>query len=240
MPNYAMVLSDSLYTLYNDFRHGQSRDDRRTEQLLNLLQVPVLTNVSQLTRLKINNKELLSQLLGAGKIDQTLEELSEQTFFKIILNEGKSNYPFVNIAEDVIRNSFAMTFLPGENRKKAHDFIKAQLRNADRIFIYDKYFAQNRLTARSFFSELMPIKNIKVYYTEEHLTPKLISELKEICPDCSFAKDLANTAYRKLHDRYLLIDSDLEVILTSGFDNLFDSRAECTLLFRKLRKERVI
>ena len=73
MPNFAMVLSDSLYALYHDFRHGQSRDDHRTEQLLNLLQVPVLTNVSQLTRLKINNKELLSQLLGAGKSAQTLK-----------------------------------------------------------------------------------------------------------------------------------------------------------------------
>ena len=47
MPNYAMVLSDSLYTLYTIFVTAKA-DDRRTEQLLNLLQVPVLTNVATL------------------------------------------------------------------------------------------------------------------------------------------------------------------------------------------------
>lgn len=93
MPNYAMVLSDSLYALYHGFRHGQGSECHQTEQLLNLLQVPVLTNVNQLKRLDIDNKALVSQLTSAGKIGQTLEELSEQTFFKIILSEDKVEAP---------------------------------------------------------------------------------------------------------------------------------------------------
>lgn len=235
MPNYAMVLSDSLYALYHGFRHGQGSECHQTEQLLNLLQVPVLTNVNQLKRLDIDNKALVSQLTSAGKIGQTLEELSEQTFFKIILSEDKNNYPFVSIAEDVVRSSFAMTFMPGQSRQKAHEFIKAQLRNASRIFVYDRYFDQNWSNSRRFFSELMPARSIHVYYPEDHLSQERISELKKVCSSWSFAKDQANQTYRKLHDRYLLIDSDLEIILTSGFDNLFDSRAECTVLFRKLQ-----
>jgi len=237
MPNYAMVLSDSLYALYHGFRHGQETDSQQMERLLNLLQVPVLTNVAQLRRLDIDNAALVARLASSGMIGGTLEELSEQTFFKIILSEDKNNYPFVSIAEDVVRSSFAMTFMPGQSRQKAHEFIKAQLRNASRIFVYDRYFDQNWSNSRRFFSELMPARSIHVYYPEDHLSQERISELKRICSSWSFAKDQTNQTYRKLHDRYLLIDSDLEIILTSGFDNLFDSRAECTVLFRKLQSK---
>jgi hypothetical protein len=43
-----------------------------------------------------------------------------------------------------------------------------------------------------------------------------------------------NPRYRKAHDRYVMIDSKMEVVITSGIDYLFDTNKECTLLVRKI------
>lgn len=40
--------------------------------------------------------------------------------------------------------------------------------------------------------------------------------------------------YRGMHDRYLVIDGEVEIILTSGIDYLFDDEKECTIIVRKL------
>jgi hypothetical protein len=40
--------------------------------------------------------------------------------------------------------------------------------------------------------------------------------------------------YQNAHDRYLLIDGKMEVVITSGVDYLFDTDKECTLLVRKV------
>jgi len=37
-----------------------------------------------------------------------------------------------------------------------------------------------------------------------------------------------------LHDRYLIIDGKIEIILTSGIDYLFSDDKECTMIVRKV------
>lgn len=234
MQNYAMVLSDSLYRELHDFKHGNPVDTGKIENL-NLLQMPVLTSVEQLKRLNIDNSPLRAGLASSGWISQTVEELAVHTFYKIVLNETDERYPFVNIFRDRLRSSFSMTFFPGEDRQKAIEYMRAQLKQADHIFVYDKYLGDNWCNTKKFFRDLVPRKRLRVFYTDGQLSQTHISELRLMCNEWNFAADRLNPDYRHLHDRYLLIDSRLEIILTSGFDNLFDSRAECTVLFRKLR-----
>ncbi|KAF1082707.1 MAG: hypothetical protein GQF41_0474 [Candidatus Rifleibacterium amylolyticum] len=236
MSNYAMVLSDSLYRELHDFKHGNTVDTGKIENLLNLLQMPVLTSVEQLKRLNIDNSPLRAGLASSGWISQTVEELAVHTLYKIVLNETDERYPFVNIFKDRVKSSFSMTFFPGENRQKAIKYIQAQLKQAGHIFVYDKYLDDNWSNTKKFFNDLVPRKKLNVYYTDEQLSRTHISELKGMCNEWYFAADRLNSAYRNLHDRYLLIDSRLEIILTSGFDNLFDLRTECTMVFRQLKK----
>lgn len=234
MSAYALVLSDQMYELYYNFKHGKNTDPRKTERLLNLLQEPVLTNTSQLERLNINDKGLISTLGSNGFINQTLKELSKLTLYKIILSEEKNLYPYVNIAKDSVRTSFTMTFMPTESREKAHSFIKAQLKNANSIFLYDKYFTDNWNDTELFFTKLMPKKSVNVFYVQGQLAQNHIARLKNICKQWTFKIDNKNISYANLHDRYLIIDSELEIVLTSGFSYLFSHDKECTVIFRKI------
>lgn len=234
--DFAMVLSDSLYTIWHNFMHGKNFGAGKTEKLLNLLQVPVLTNVNQLKRVGVNNPPLEAALASSGFTGQSLEELVKKTLFKIILSEKEDTYPYVNIFRDDVRSSFTMSFMPGIERKKGIDYLRAQLESAKSVFIYDKYLSANWQNTKKFFTELVPKRAITVFYSQNQLVGQKISELKQICDKWNFAQDRTNTDYRDLHDRYLLVDSCLEVILTSGFDNLFDHRSECTIVFRKLKK----
>ncbi|MDM8567468.1 hypothetical protein QUF74_17700, partial [Candidatus Halobeggiatoa sp. HSG11] len=58
------------------------------------------------------------------------------------------------------------------------------------------------------------------------------SELKEKYEDWKIQEDTKRT-YDNYHDRYLLIDSQIEIILTSGFDYLFDKNKEFTYVVGK-------
>jgi hypothetical protein len=59
-----------------------------------------------------------------------------------------------------------------------------------------------------------------------------ITLFKNICKDWIIKEDRRNT-YKNYHDRYLLIDNQIEIILTSGFDYLFDENKEFTYIVRK-------
>lgn len=48
------------------------------------------------------------------------------------------------------------------------------------------------------------------------------------------SKQARGALYRHHHDRYLLIDRQMEIVVTSGIDYLFDNDKECTLIFRPL------
>ena len=41
-----------------------------------------------------------------------------------------------------------------------------------------------------------------------------------------------NNNFLNLHDRYLIIDNKIEIILTSGFDYLFDNSKDFTYIVR--------
>lgn len=233
MSNFSIVLSDTLLKEFYSFKHNSSYDSKKIFRLLKLYQPNHITNVSQLQRIGINDKPLLQQLATLSWKNATLEDLVQFTKFKLILTDIENTFPKVNIFSTNIESNFSSTYAKSIMREDVKKHIKLLCENATSIFIYDKYFKSNWGKTKEFF-DLIPRKSITFFYKEEHLEQVHIQELKNKCRNWLFKNDTTHTTYSYLHDRYLIIDNKIEIILTSGFDNLFDTTADFTYIVRDL------
>jgi len=231
---YAVVLSDKLIKEFYAFKSNATYDKRTIESLLQHYKNSYLTNVAQLKRVEIDDAPLMQQLASSNFTTQPLEELCQKTKYKLILHESNSNYPYLNIFDDKIESNYTATHYKKECRAKAREHIKALLQDASHIFVYDRYIQHRWSESKKLFSELMPKKSLSIYYCDGHLASKA-TELKKMCSSWKIVKDVTNTTHRKLHDRYIIIDSTIEIILTSGIDNLFDESSDFTYIVRDKR-----
>jgi len=236
----SLVLSDDLLKEYYAFKHNKGGDSSDIEALLSFYK-PHITNIAQLKRIGITKKPILNRLLASGRTHQThtLLELADITKYKIILDKKRTDYPYVSISKDEIENNFSATYYKNQPRYKAREHIKALLKNAQHIFLYDKYFSNNWNSCNSyknFFIELVPKKKLTIWYSDNHLV-SIESKIKTIHKDWLIKKDSINKNHRDLHDRYIIIDSKIEIILTSGFDYLFDESKDFTYIIRDLENE---
>jgi len=227
---YCIALSDSLCKELHAFKHGQACDERVVEKMLHLYKPPHITNVEQLKRIGVHNMPLVASLAGAGLIGQTVEELAEKTRYRIILDKNRQDFPYVSINKDPLQNNYVLTCLPGQNREKATDYVKALLSDAKTLLICDKYIGENWRMTKRLFSDLLPQRKLSIFYTDDHLR-QVVGEIKHICPQWTVKQD-RNRTYMKRHDRYIRIDGTIEIIFTSGIDYLFDASKECTLVVR--------
>ena len=190
--------------------------------------------MSQLKKISYEDNVLTSALANQGYVSQSLEELAKETFYKIILNTQNSSYPYVNINGDVIEKNFSLTFKPNDPRIKAHEIIKALCLDAKDILIYDKYLEQRWIETNKFF-KLLPMKNLTIIYFQTQLSQNRISELKSMCSQWKTIKDTKTFHLKNSHDRYLIIDNKIQIILSSGFNYLFDTSKDLTLLIRDIK-----
>lgn len=204
---------------------------KTAERMLHYYKPPHITCVNQLNRIGFSDKALEQQLAQAGLKSQSLEELCDKTSYKLILDTQNSEYPFVNIYNDSIQSNFTATYLKRAQRKKAQQHIRSLLNDCETIFMYDSFFKDNWRITKRFFKELLPLKKLSVFCTEGHLEG-LESEIKAIYDGWIIKKDTHNPGFRKLHDRYLVIDSTIEIILTSGFEYLFDESKDFSYVLR--------
>lgn len=66
------------------------------------------------------------------------------------------------------------------NRQKAKEHLKALLKNANNIFMYDKHFTKQWSTTKQFFEELIPKKSLTIFYRDNHFTQEYIRRIKQI------------------------------------------------------------
>ena len=229
--NYTIALSDELLLDFYNFKHNKKYKNSNIQALFNYYKTPHITNIAQLKRIGITDSTLLAQLVKKNLTHQTLLELCDKSIFKIILDSSKSDYPYVNIYGDTLENNYSATFYRGELRTKAQEHIKSLLKDAKNIFIYDKYFENNWNDTQKFFKDIMPKKPLSIFYKEYHLENKK-SQIKKIYSKWTLKKDTLQDKHHQLHDRYLIIDNKIEIILTSGFDYLFDDGKDFTYLVR--------
>ncbi|MFZ2727802.1 MAG: hypothetical protein WAX77_16235 [Methylococcaceae bacterium] len=233
MSQYSLALSDKLLKVYFDFKAGSVSDACLLEKFLSYYHAPFITSVNQLEAINHQDNSLMPQLTAQGYISDTLEQLAQKTIYKIILNTERSDYPYVNILNDKIEKNFSLSFKCSENRNKAHDLIRALCADATSILIYDKYFIKQWSGAKSFFN-LLPDKTLTIFYIKNQLQQTQITELKSINAQWIIKQDTRNKL-KNSHDRYLIIDNRIEIILSSGFDYLFDTSKDLNCLVREVK-----
>lgn len=231
--NYSLVLSDSLYKEFHAFKHGRPHDAMLVEKMLHLYKPPLLTNFSQLKRLGIDDKPLINGLVSAGFINQDLDELSKHTLYKLILSHDCCDFPYVDINGDPIRSNYTLTCELGEKRSKIHAWLKALLAKASWVVLHDPYIIENWSTTKRFFENFFPFKPLTIHCTSS-IPKEKIKEIKGVCEHWKLPRNEAVVRdFRKKHDRYLIIDNQVQVIMTSGIDYLFDEDKECTVIVRR-------
>lgn len=231
--DYTLAMEDDLLKAFHNFKRGLLGETSTAliQNLLRLYRPPHITSVQQLKKVGIDDRILFQQLASQGFVNQTPQALALRTRYKLLLSEQQTQYPAVAVHDDVINSEFVMTLKSGEARAKAHAWLKSLLADATTVTIIDHYLfsppSQNRVV--SFFS-LFPKKALTLFLNQTSQQDK--SAIKALHGGWKI-KQNTNTAYHNVHDRYLLIDNSVEVVITSGIDYLFDTRKECTLLVRQ-------
>ena len=231
MGDYSFVLSDELQKEYCNFKDGEDYDRSLIENLLHYYKPSILTNTSQLKRIGEDvSKKLETALRKSGFTTQPLEDLAQSTVYKIILCTDKDKYPYVNINGDKIENNLTACFFKRESRQKAIEHITALCKKAKTIYVYDKYSFQNNANVE-LLKDVFPTKNLSIVYDSQYID---ISALKEYCEKWTFI----DRTLPEYHDRYLVVDDKLEIILTSGFDYLIKTEKEFTYIVRPTSEKR--
>jgi hypothetical protein len=241
MDSYGLVLSDELQKVYLDFKEGKDFDRNIVQRLLHYFKGNIITNTAQMKRInKILPPAVEQQLRGAGYTNQPLEDLAKKTVYRIILSTNNNTFPYVNINEDVIENNLMGCFMRGVRRDKAISHIQALCEKAKQVCIYDKYLVRRgdeRMNEKNLNSvaALLPHKNLFIAYADSHLFESDVSFLKNKCPKWTFEK---RNNIPDHHDRYLIIDDKIEIILTSGFSYLSETSKEFTYIVRPILDNR--
>lgn len=232
MGNYQIVLEDELLEAYYQFKSGSTENSFRATRLLNFYK-PHLTNVSQLVRINRGDDALKQQLAQAGYISQAIEDLANLTTLKLILSASNSSYPYVNVmGKDELDMNFTGTF-KNTSRTKAMDHIKNLCLQANSILIYDKYISDKPEKILMKIFNLFPVKKFTLFYHDNQLKQETITKWKSVNKLVTIKKDTRGN-YHGFHDRYLVIDDKLEIILSSGFDNLLSNNNDFTYVLRVL------
>jgi hypothetical protein len=252
MENKGIVLSDDLLKEYLNFRSGKEFDVQLIKKIINYLKGGVFFNLKQLKEIGVKTREdfnvlglsglpgLVNQIFNARNKSKSIEELSKESSFKIILSNSKNDYPYVNINNDNIENNLCGFFYPKQSRNKAIEHIRDLCLKAKKIILFDKYFYTNFDNINTLI-ELLPNTDInlicyKGYDHHESRTVNYLSDIQieELNDKRSNIKLNFLDDPKTIHDRYLLIDDTLEIILTSGFEYLGEQTKDFAYIIRKL------
>ncbi|CAK0766440.1 conserved hypothetical protein [Gammaproteobacteria bacterium] len=226
-----VALDDRLLSEFYAFKHGQLHDVATLEKLLHLYKPPHITNVDQLKRIGIEDRGLRQSLAASNLINQSVEELASLTTYKLLLSTTSTTFPHVNIYNDSLGNHYTITCKPGDPRTKAHNQIRALMADAKDILIYDRFMKEQWDSTKKIFT-LVPKKPLTLIFANS-LDQDHKKQVKTICPNWKVKEDRLNT-YVNHHDRYILIDRKMEIILTSGIDYLFDITKESHIIFHTI------
>ena len=230
---YGMVLDHSLFVEYWKFRRGEGYNKPLVNKILTYYHNEFLTNVGQFEHngVQIDNR-LKNDLVKNGWKRQNLQELAALTTYKIILTDGQTSFPYVNINEGRF-NPAMTTFYAGDvERQAALDYLKNLCQGAKKsILLYDGYInVAHGLDA--LLNYILPNSKIQFIFPFDKIDAAHRNALQQTHPRLSF-KDLG--AVQKHHDRYLIIDDSIEVVLTSGFEYLQNQKKEISLVIRPVK-----
>ncbi|MCR8678913.1 MULTISPECIES: hypothetical protein [Campylobacter] len=222
-----MRLSDKLALEYLKFRNQCEFDLRCIEALLRYFKGEFIFTKEQLS--------YASKEIASFDMSRFLPLLDKIPKFRLILCDDNDKFPNVNIFSDRIENNLSATFKKDDPRDKAIEHFKALFKDAKSIFIYDNYLYENHNLAslEKFIEECKIQCNI---YLDRNTYNKIKTN-KNLSPKIKYkiAIDKAHNLNNKnTHDRYIMIDNNIEIILTSGIDYLFDTSKDFTYIIREI------
>lgn len=230
---YGMVLDHSLFVEYQKYVRGEAFDRKLVNKILSYYHNDFLTNVGQYEHNGIViTRNYRSSLASSGLTNQTLAELAKLTTYKIVLTEGRTNFPYVNIDEGRFTPAITTFYKGDEGRIDAKDYLKNLCMGAKKsILLYDGYINVAH-DLDGLLKHILPNSKIQFIFSFNKIDVTHRNELQRTHPNLVF-KDLGEVA--KHHDRYLIIDDTIEVVLTSGFEYLQNQKKEVSLVIRPIK-----
>lgn len=246
---FSLVIGSDIGEELCNFRNNKSCNTRIVEKILHYYKHYPIFTVSELTREYYRDfptilKSVLSNITTPPiDIDNSSEkDIAKHTIYKVVLcnDENKKDiFPYIYIGGDKVENNFTATFLSGKSRQKAKEHLKALLENAKCIFVYDLYLFNNNVWKSfiDFAQQCFPNKQLNIFYPQSIVAGQNIqsqcSQIVQNNSQWSFSPDRTHQNFTNLHDRYLIIDNKIEIILTSGIDNLIDDSKDFTYIVRR-------
>lgn len=238
-----VVVDNDLFLEYHNFQKGENYDKKKIKKLFHFYKKEIVSNIKQYEETGVTlDSNLKAQMANGGLRRQSLEDLAEIfTRYKIILSCTNNNFPYVNIMDDKqqLENNYSASFDMAEPRALAISHLQSICKHAKKIVVYDKYFSSKLVNGSSvsrnaeLMKRILPSKKLDIIYND--ITQEDITAMEQFCSLWKFTKDPQMT---NRHDRYLVIDDKLEVILTSGFDHLNDDSKDLTYIIRSVDKSR--
>lgn len=234
--NFNVALCDSLQSEYCKYKHGEEFDRYRINRILRYSEGAIITNVDQLKRIG-RDDELKSQektLRSAGlKGQNDVAELASRTAYNIVLSDSCNEYPYVNILdpEEPLQPVIGGCFFRNQPREKAVKHITALCSRASNILIYDPHLSSDDGCKRNIqlLASLLPDRKIELVHHPGHLTDEAVRNLCTLRPKLTLRQEQLPTH----HDRYIVIEGKMEIILTSGFYYLASTAKEITYIVRR-------
>ena len=227
---YGMVLDHSLFVEYCKYQRNEAHNRALVNKIMTFYHNGFLTNVGQYAHNGIQiGRNTKSSLVNNGLTTQSLEELAPLTTYKIILTENQTKFPYVNINERRFNPAITTFYKGDEERAASADYLKNLCKGAMKsILIYDKYIKSAGNLA-DLLRYIIPNKKIQLIVPFDKVDNNCRKAIKETHDKLSFV-DLG--AVPQHHDRYLIVDESIEVVLTSGFEYLQNQRKEISLVIR--------
>ncbi len=239
MGKYSFVLSNELYKEYHYFKKQIDFDKGIISNLLKFHCGEFLTNIKQLQEIGIDGefeKSTLISLRKSGFTNQSLTDLANKTDYKLILCTDSTTFPYVNINADSITTSVIGCHYRDAIRDKAIKHIKTICKNAKVLYLHDAHLCKSNEGINSLKS-ILPDKNVDIVYHSNHLTPDNIADLSAFNPKWNFKND---NNIQTHHDRYIIVDDSVEIVLSSGFHYLTAQSKELTYIVRPIVNNRLL
>lgn len=239
---FSLVVDDCVGQKMLDFKNGISASFDEIQKILQYYKRnPLFSNINLLREYYGDNQMtwILSQDSRLYENSPSIEELAKKTAYKIILTlDKKDGFPYVNVNQSKIENRFCSSFEKEESRESAILHFKALLEDAGYIIFYDRFLKEKNVQEafKDFAQECLPKKRLNVHIDSFYGWQHFGSEIKNICNQWSISliSQVYKERYSDLHDRYMIIDGKLEIILTSGIEYLMCDNKDFTYIINDI------
>lgn len=245
-----IVLEQNLIEDFFKFYVNKEYSSITITNLLNHFKPFIITDIQlkeQLIKLLGEENALIQKLMvnsgGFWKIVKYDKELYTNDFYKEMLEKSKykilltkhpssfNNLDYHKICiQDKSTHFFANELKSGNSREKAKKHIFSLIKNANQITIIDRFLYKKNV-----------IDNLIEWFNENQLNKSIKITLKG---NGNLTCDAVKTIFKQkgyneihpypidntIHDRYIIIDDNISINLTSGLENLFNIKKDFTYI----------